>query len=355
MNIALLLSGGVDSSVALHVLQAAGHTVTAFYLKIWLEDELAFLGTCPWEEDLVYVRAICKQANVPLEIISLQKEYWEHVVSYTIDSLRRGRTPNPDMLCNQRIKFGMFYTKIDSSFDKVATGHYAHVIQDGNLYKLALSADPIKDQTYFLAGLSQQQLARACFPLWNFDKKQVRAYADSVDLATKSRKDSQGICFLGKLKFNEFVKFHMGEKLGLLIEHETGKVVGEHPGYWFYTIGQRHGIGLAGGPWYVVAKDIERNVIVVSKSYYAHDKVRNSFELSHCSWIEGSLPSALAHDSSLLVKLRHGPQRHAAGITMIDNDRFHVLLDQRDQGIASGQFAVVYQDNWCLGGGEING
>lgn len=349
MNIALLLSGGVDSSVALHLLQREGHSITAFYLKIWLEDELSFLGTCPWEEDLSYVRTVCKQAGICLEVLSLQKDYWEQVVTYTIDSLRAGRTPNPDMLCNQRIKFGMFYEKIDNSFDKVATGHYAQIVEDNGIFKLTMSPDPIKDQTYFLAGLSQQQVMRACFPIGHLDKAQVRAYADMLDLPNKNRKDSQGICFLGKLKFHEFVKFHMGEKRGLLKEYETGKVIGEHPGYWFYTIGQRQGIGLAGGPWYVVAKDIERNEVMISRSYYTNDKLRNMVEITSCSWINGVGPQ----EAELFVKIRHGAQRHRAIVSAKDKDRYSIILAERDQGIAPGQFAVLYDGVTCLGGGEI--
>jgi tRNA-specific 2-thiouridylase len=351
MNIALLLSGGVDSSVALRLLQEAGHTVTAFYLKIWLEDELSFLGTCPWEEDLNYVQAVCKQANVPLEIISLQKEYWQEVVSYALVTLRAGRTPNPDMLCNQRIKFGMFYDKIDSSFDKVATGHYAQVIEENGIYRLALSPDDIKDQTYFLAALSQEQLARACFPIGHLTKNQVRAYAQQFDLPTKDRKDSQGICFLGKLKFNDFVRFHLGERPGHLVEHETGNIVGEHKGYWFYTIGQRQGIGLAGGPWYVVAKDIEQNTIFISRSYYTHDKLRDSVEIGNCSWLTGVSPET----GELFVKLRHGPHRYPASLDAVAAGRYRLTLADRDQGIAPGQFAVLYDKAWCLGGGEIIG
>lgn len=351
MNIALLLSGGVDSSVALRLLQQQGHSVTAFYLKIWLEDELSFLGTCPWEEDLSYARAVCEQAGVPLEIISLQKEYWDEVVSYVIDTLRAGRTPNPDMLCNQRIKFSMFYTKIDPSFDKVATGHYAQVMHDGQAYRLAMSPDAVKDQTYFLAALSQEQLARSCFPIGHLDKQQVRDYAQSFDLPTKQRKDSQGICFLGKLKFPDFVRFHMGEKPGLLVEHETGKVVGNHQGYWFYTIGQRQGIGLAGGPWYVVAKDIDHNTVFISRSYYTHDKLRNSFEISNCSWLTGVPPAT----TDLLVKLRHGAHRYNASLLVLAPGHYRLTLTDRDQGIAPGQFAVMYDGSWCLGGGEIVG
>ena len=164
MKVAVLLSGGVDSSVALRLLKDEGHDITAFYLKIWLQDEFSFLGECPWEEDLKYARGVCEQANVPLEVIPLQTEYWDNVVSYTITEIKEGRTPNPDIFCNSLIKFGEFYDKIDSSFEKVASGHYANVEEVDGKYILKTSPDPIKDQTYFLAYLTQAQLSRALFP-----------------------------------------------------------------------------------------------------------------------------------------------------------------------------------------------
>ncbi|MYF18701.1 MAG: tRNA 2-thiouridine(34) synthase MnmA, partial [Gemmatimonadetes bacterium] len=164
MKIAALISGGVDSSVALNILKNEGHDLTAFYLKVWLEDELAFLGECPWEADLKFVRAVCDQLHVPLEVISLQSEYLERVVSYALDELHAGRTPSPDIFCNQRIKFGAFFDHIDSSYEKVATGHYAQIAQSNGTYHLKRAPDPIKDQTYFLSGMYQSQVARALFP-----------------------------------------------------------------------------------------------------------------------------------------------------------------------------------------------
>jgi tRNA (5-methylaminomethyl-2-thiouridylate)-methyltransferase len=164
MKVAVLLSGGVDSSVALRLLKDEGFDVTAFYLKIWLQDEFSFLGDCPWEEDLEFARAVCKQADVPLEIINMQNEYWDSVVSYTISEIKEGRTPNPDMFCNRLIKFGQFINKIEDSFEKVASGHYAKIENINKKFILKTSPDPIKDQTYFLAYLTQHQLSRALFP-----------------------------------------------------------------------------------------------------------------------------------------------------------------------------------------------
>ena len=165
MKVAVLLSGGVDSSVALRLLKEQGHEITAFYLKIWLQDEFSFLGECPWEEDLRFARGVCEQVNIPLEVISLQTEYWNNVVSYTIEEIKEGRTPNPDIFCNSLIKFGEFYDKIDPSYEKVASGHYARVEEINRKYFLKTSPDPIKDQTYFLTYLTQRQLQRALFPI----------------------------------------------------------------------------------------------------------------------------------------------------------------------------------------------
>lgn len=348
-NTAVLISGGVDSSVALHLAKERGVKLTAFYLKIWLEDELAYLGNCPWEEDLSYVKKVCHHLGVPLEVISLQKEYWDRVVRYTVDEIKAGRTPNPDIMCNQQIKFGAFFEKIDQSFDSVVTGHYARTeVADDGLVLLKTAPDPIKDQTYFLCQLSQEQLKRAWFPVGDYNKTSVRALARDVHLPTQDRKDSQGICFLGKLKFADFVKHHLGEKQGNIIEYETGTILGTHNGFWFYTIGQRQGLRLGGGPWYVVAKDIDNNIIYVSRTYYDADKKRDSFSVGGCRWIAGKAPEK----RELSVKLRHGAHSYPCVVEPAE-DRLLVQLNKQDQGIAAGQFAAFYDGDTCLGGGVI--
>ena len=346
---AVLVSGGVDSSVALRLLQEQGYEPTAFYLKIWLEDELAHLGVCPWQEDLSFVEAVCKQAQVPLEVVSLQKEYWDRVVSSTLKELKAGRTPNPDILCNQRIKFGAFYDKIGRLYEHVATGHYARVQRSGSVVELHATDDPVKDQTYFLSNLAQDQLSRALFPIGHLTKAQVREEAQRFDLPNKERKDSQGICFLGKLKFSDFVKHHFGVQEGDLREFETHEKIGTHQGYWFYTVGQRQGLGLGGGPWYVVAKEPKSNTIFISRHYYTDDKVRDRFIMRECNWI-GLAPQ----EAVLKVKLRHGPHFNSAQLTPLNNGTFQVQLEQRDQGLADGQYAVFYEGSRCLGGGVIS-
>jgi tRNA (5-methylaminomethyl-2-thiouridylate)-methyltransferase len=350
MKIAVLLSGGVDSSVALSLLKLKGYDITAFYLKIWLEDELSYLSECPWQEDLFYVQTVCKDLNVKLEILSLQKEYYNEIIKYTLNEIKNGRTPNPDIMCNNRIKFGVFYKYIKDEFDYIATGHYAKKIVDqNNRVKLLRSKDAIKDQTYFLSNLTIQQLKKALFPIEDLEKHEVRKLADKFDLATKKRKDSQGICFLGKLKFNEFIKYHFNDQEGDLIEYETNKIVGSHNGYWYFTIGQRKGIKLPQGPWYVVKKDIEKNIVYISRNYFLLNKERNELSICETNWFNESPKE----NQEYLIKLRHGAEFNIAYITEIKNGIITIKLKNKDQGISSGQFAVIYNNLECLGSGRI--
>lgn len=348
IKVAALVSGGVDSSVALALLKNQGYDVTAFYLKIWLEDELSYLTDCPWEEDLRYVREVCAQLDVPLEIVSLQQEYRDEVVAYTIREVKAGRTPNPDILCNKRIKFGLFLDKIDSSFEKVATGHYASILEAPTGFLLKMSPDPIKDQTYFLCHLSQEQLSRAMFPIGHLHKSEVRALAQQFNLPNKDRKDSQGICFLGKFKYRDFIKHYLGEMSGDLVEYETGKKLGTHEGFWFYTVGQRQGIRLSGGPWYVVAKDCAKNIVYISRAYYADDKARNTFEVDNVNLI-----SQENLEGDFLVKMRHGPELKECTVENIGDGVMRVTLKTDDQGIAAGQYAVFYAGDQCVASGII--
>ena len=348
-KIAVLVSGGVDSSVALALLKSAGHDVHAFYLKIWLEDEVSFLGECPWEEDLRYVRAVCAKLGVLLTVVPLQKEYWKRVVSYVLDEARLGRTPNPDMFCNPRVKFGAFYDAFGKKFDRIATGHYAQTVFLRGKAKLLCSPDPVKDQTYFLSQLSQAQLSRAVFPIGGYQKRRVREVAQEFDLPTASRKDSQGICFLGKVRFDEFLRHYLGVSRGDLIEYETGKKIGEHDGFWYFTIGQRKGIKLSGGPWFVVAKDAKKNEVFISNAWRGAEGARKTFDVENMNWIAGTAPEKRVLD----VKIRHGESRYPCRIRLLRANRWRVRLDESQPGVAPGQFAVLYDGKECLGGGVI--
>ncbi len=330
--------------------------ITAYYLKIWLEDELAALSSCPWDEDLRYAEKVCALAQVPLKIISLQREYWDQVAALTVSELKAGRTPSPDIYCNRRIKFGAFLYRVGDSLDKVASGHYALGGQDpGGLYWIRRSPDPVKDQTYFLSHLTQAQAAIALFPIGQMTKVEVRALAEEWNLPNKSRKDSQGICFLGKIKYTEFIRHYLGEKKGPIVEARTGRVLGSHRGTWFYTTGQRTGLGLSGGPWYVVSRNREDNVVTVAHTLGAIEAAVNQFIVVNPNWISGEpdLPAEVT------MKLRHGPRLISGRIAPLSpaadgKTRLRVQMDESDRGIAPGQFAVFYDDELCLGGAMID-
>jgi tRNA-specific 2-thiouridylase len=352
MKVAVLISGGVDSSVVLSLLCELGYDVEAFYLKIWLEDELSYLTSCPWEEDLGYIQKVCDKWNVPLHVVPMQETYWQKVVAYTIAQVRAGFTPSPDILCNEFVKFGAFYEIIGDRFDRIATGHYAQREERDGVAYLTCAQDAVKDQTYFLSRLSQAQLKRAMFPIGHLLKSQVRQEAVRFNLPNQARKDSQGICFLGKFKFSDFIKHHVGTQTGDFVEIETGLTLGQHEGFWFYTIGQRKGIGLSGGPWFVAAKDPAQNIVYISRNYYDESKRRDRFVAQDCRWISGQVAP-----STCRVKVRHGELFYEARVLFQDDacTQAQVILPQSDQGIAPGQFAVFYQDNYCLGAGIMTG
>lgn len=346
----MLLSGGVDSSVALARLKSAGHAnITAYYLKIWLEDDLSGLGECPWEDDLAFARSVCDQFGVPLKVVPMQIEYYERVVEYTIAELRAGRTPSPDIFCNQRIKFGAFLDFIDTP-GFIATGHYARVVRTGEEAHLYRAPDPVKDQTYFLSHLSQEQLRRLVFPVGDLPKGDVRRLAATHRLATMNRPDSQGICFLGKIRYPEFVKHYLGESPGDILERETGTILGTHKGFWFHTIGQRQGLGLGNGPWYVTGKDTRNNIVFVSHAERVADAARGRLYLTGFNWI-GAVPG----DGRYGVKLRHGPHIEPCTMHHCGGEAGSVIidLDHADRGAAPGQFGILYHGDRCLGGGMI--
>ena len=455
-RVALLLSGGVDSSVALHLLLRQGYNVTAFYLKIWLQDEVAHLGTCPWQDDVDSCRSVCHHAaeslsslwnrsvTVPLHTLSLQDEYQQYVIRTTMDQAKAGRTPNPDVLCNARIKFGCFYQAlqhycrsihhtaqegVDTGFDFIATGHYARLQRpdsndehtaipdrgkEDDVVRLFRAPDPVKDQSYFLCALTQDQLRRVLFPLGQLHKHQVRELANAWGLPNRHRPDSQGLCFLGKVKFQDFMESYLGQEPGPIVNAGTGQILGQHKGVWFHTVGQRKGIGpylfpqaTALGPWYVVAKDPSRRIVYCSNDYQQNqfDQARSKFTVHDVSWITGTMPRPLYHDDNqsnnhsssaddhpktewmwrLDMKIRHGPKivrgtlqwlpdKHDSSMTTSDSTEtihtetsdsttittgtgtWKVRLDTKDGGLAPGQYVVFYDPTTteCLGGGIIS-
>ena len=249
-EIAVLLSGGVDSSVAVHLLCEQGCRPSLFYIQI--NSDEAGTVHCSMEEDVEICRSVSRRYGLPFEIVDLHKQYWEEVVGYMMDKLRQGFTPNSDVMCNRLIKFGCFERQVGRFFDAVATGHYARIINhDGKIW-LGTAADAVKDQTDFLARVEGLQLSRTMFPIGDLMKSEVRRIAENAHLLASTRKDSQGICFLGKTHYSDLVRRYLGIRMGDVVEKETGHRIGCHQGYWFYTIGQRKGLGFSGGPWYVV-------------------------------------------------------------------------------------------------------
>jgi len=351
MKIAALVSGGVDSSVTVPLLKEQGYDPHIFYIKIGMEDEPSFMD-CPSEEDIEITTWIAKKYGCKFDVVDLQKEYWDTVVKYTIDNVKAGLTPNPDIMCNLLIKFGAFNDRFGKDFDRIATGHYATRYDNNEGAFLSTAADRVKDQTYFLGQIKTEQLSKTMFPIGHLQKKEVRKIAAEMKLPSAHRPDSQGICFLGKINYSDFIKKYAGEKPGDIVELETGKVLGAHQGFWFHTIGQRRGLRLGGGPWFVVKKDIEKNIVYVSNGYdpiaQYDDKI----------WLENLHFLNTVHDYSNLneikFKIRHQPEFNS-GKLVRDEKGLRIVAENKISGIAPGQFAVIYDraEKTCIGSSVI--
>lgn len=353
MKIAALVSGGVDSSVVVHRLKEMGYDPDIFYIKIGMEDKDGYID-CPSEEDIEIVSFIARKYGCRFEVVSLHEEYWDSVVKYTIDSVKRGLTPNPDMMCNKLIKFGCFEEKWGHEFDKIATGHYATTIQEEGLTWLSTAKDHVKDQTYFLGQVNYMQVSKLMFPIGDLLKSEVREIAAAQKLPSAQRKDSQGICFLGKINYNDFIGRYLGKKEGLIVEFETGNIIGKHQGYWFHTIGQRKGLGLSGGPWFVIKKDVNRNIVYVSKGYETKYQYGEAINLQGFSFITKDIWGDFDGEKEVAFKIRHTPE-FTRGHLSRKGDLVHIRSEKPVQGIAAGQFGVVYdpEKNRCIGSGVI--
>ena len=352
MEIASLLSGGVDSSVVVHLLKEAGHNPTLFYIKIGMDDDE--LLHCTSEEDIEMSSLIARKYGCKLEVIDLHKDYWDNVVDYTIKKVKLGLTPNPDVMCNKLIKFGVFESRVGKNFDKTATGHYATTIEQDNKIYLGTALDPVKDQTDFLAQINYLQVSKLMFPIGNLMKSEVRDIAIKANLPSAKRVDSQGICFLGKVNYNDFIRRYLGEKEGPIVELETGKIIGKHKGYWFHTVGQRKGLGLSGGPWYVIRKNVEANIVWASKGIEAIAQYGNEFTMNDFHFITENPWTGSDKETDITFKIRHTPE-FTNGKIVNTNEGFHIFSSEKLQGIAPGQFGVVYdaEAKICIGSGEI--
>lgn len=336
MRVAALISGGVDSAVAVHRMVEQGHDLHLFYIRIGLDNGE---GDCSADEDIEMCEYIAAHYGLPFDVVSLHQEYWDSVMAYALDTVRRGLTPNPDIMCNRVIKFGYFDERWGHEFDKTATGHYATTIlgEDGLVY-LGTAPDPVKDQTDFLARITYKQLSHAMFPIGDLPKSEVRRLAIEAKLPNAFRRDSQGICFLGNINYNDFIRRHLGERPGPIIELETGRKLGEHRGFWFHTIGQRKGLGLSGGPWYVVRKNVADNVIYVSRGYDTEKQYGTEIRLTEMQWITKD-PQL----TDITFKNRHTPDFIPGKLVKLDDEgAYRIESERKVQGIAPGQFAVIY-------------
>ena len=354
MRIAVLISGGVDSAVVVHKLKEEGHDLQLFYIRIGMDTDE---GDCAAEEDIEMCQLIAHKYGLPLEVVSLHQEYWDNVMEYALRTVKAGLTPNPDMMCNKMIKFGYFEERWGREFDMTATGHYATTdVVDGVKY-LATAVDPVKDQTDFLAQISYKQLEHLMFPIGSLPKAEVRRIAVEANMPNAFRKDSQGICFLGKINYNDFIRRHLGERKGNIIEIETGRKIGEHKGFWFHTIGQRKGLGLSGGPWYVVKKNPKDNVIYVSNGYGTEKQFGRVLHLDEMHFISGNPWKDVEGSVDIMFKNRHTPDFIKAKFTHLTGNEYVIESERDVQGIAPGQFAVVYdaEGHLCYGSGVITG
>ena len=368
-RIALLLSGGVDSAVALHLLKEQGLTPDCFYIKIGAApEEGGDQWDCSMEEDMEMATAVAAKYGCKLDVVDCHNDYWERVTSYTMEKVKAGFTPNPDVMCNRLIKFGAFDEKRGKDYDLIATGHYAQTEEEeivnrksvnSKLKWLCTSPDPVKDQTDFLAQIYDWQLRKALFPIGHLLKDEVRTIAEREHLVNAKRKDSQGICFLGKINYNDYVRRYLGEKPGDVVELETGKKIGQHKGLWFHTIGQRHGLGFGGGPWFAVKKDMEQNVLYVSHGYDPSAAYREEFQVGDIHWLTLDMTNDgawdMEHGAEITFKIRHTPEFHRGMLTQHSSPVTLKTLDGPIHGVAPGQFCVIYdkEHHRCYGSAEI--
>ena len=348
------LSGGVDSSVTAALLQQQGYRVEGMFMKNWEEDDSD--GVCTAAEDLKDARAVSDKLGIELHAVNFASEYWDTVFSYFLTEYQAGRTPNPDVLCNKEIKFKVFLDyALSKGAAKIATGHYARIEERDGRFYLLKGRDEGKDQSYFLYTLGQKQLSRSLFPLGELEKTEVRRLAAEFDLATKDKKDSTGICFIGERDFREFLSRYLPAQPGEMRTPE-GELIGTHQGLMYYTLGQRKGLGIGGRkdsddrPWFVVGKDMAHNVLLVAQGSDHPLLYSRTLEASQLHWTLGEPPVLPKRCSA---KTRYRQADHPCRITAIDEGRCRVVFDQPQWAVTPGQSVVFYDGDICLGGGII--
>jgi len=355
MRVVVGMSGGVDSSVAALLLKREGHDVVGLFMKNWEDDDDE--EHCTTRQDLIDAAAAADVIGVPLEAVNFSAEYKDRVFASFLREYQAGRTPNPDVLCNAEIKFKAFLDHaMDLGATRIATGHYARVVQKNELYELHRGADPAKDQSYFLHRLNQAQLARVDYPVGHLKKTEVRRIAAEAHLPNHAKKDSTGICFIGERPFREFLNRYLPREPGPIRTPE-GKLVGEHIGLAFYTIGQRKGIGIggkqqmSGEPWYVAAKDPAENTLIVVQGHDHPLLLRRSLAAQDASWVVGQAPAA---GSTHSAKTRYRQADATCLVTRSEDDLLALEFDRPQWAVTPGQSVVLYDGAVCLGGAIIS-
>ena len=353
MRVVVGISGGVDSSVAAYLLKQQGHEVIGLFMVNWEEVD----GTCTAETDYEDVKRVCNKIGIPYYSVNYAKEYYDRVFKHFLEEYKRGRTPNPDVLCNCEIKFGPFLEQARRlGADMIATGHYCKKIEKDGKYYLAKSHDLNKDQSYFLNQLSQSQLQSVLFPLAEIDKPEVRRIAAELELSTATKKDSTGICFIGERNFKNFLKNYLPAMPGDIVDLEGNKV-GRHDGLMYYTLGQRRGLNIGGRKggngerWFVVKKDLDKNLLIVSQGE-EDELFSDGLYASEMNWIP-CLPDKKEFDC--FAKFRYRQPDQAVKVTVLDDKHIKVDFAESQRAITPGQYAVLYDaDGLCLGGGVID-
>lgn len=347
------MSGGVDSSVAALLLKQQGYDVIGIFMKNW--DDTDELGRCTAEEDFEDVRHVCDQIGIPYYTVNFEKEYWDKVFTYFLDEYRRGRTPNPDVMCNKEIKFKAFLDRaLQLGADYLATGHYAQVAYNDGEYHLLRGADSNKDQTYFLNALGQNQLSRAVFPIGHLPKAEVRKIALEAGLATAMKKDSTGICFIGERNFKEFLSSYLPAQPGE-IQTLDGEVKGRHDGLMYYTLGQRQGLGIGGEgtgePWFVVAKDLQKNILYVGQGANHPALFSIGLIATDLHWVSDHQPE---ETFVCTAKFRYRQPDQEVTVHLQEAHSCKVVFRKPQKAITPGQAVVFYRGEECLGGGIID-
>lgn len=345
------MSGGVDSSVAALLLKEQGYDVIGIFMKNW--DDTDDAGVCTATEDYNDVIRVCNQIGIPYYSVNFEKQYWDKVFTYFLDEYKAGRTPNPDVMCNKEIKFKAFFEHaMNLGADYLATGHYARVeFRDGE-YKMLRGMDENKDQTYFLNQLGQKQLEKVMFPIGNIEKSKVRELAKEAGLATATKKDSTGICFIGERNFKGFLSNYLPAQPGNM-ETFDGKVVGKHDGLMYYTIGQRHGLGIggAGEPWFAIGKDLKRNVLYVGQSFHNEKLYSDSIIGVQINWVSNEKKQ---QTFECTAKFRYRQPDNKVTVEIMEDNKAKVIFHEPIRAVTPGQAVVFYNGDECLGGGTID-